>query len=227
MESFQKQVQIKSLATFSIYRKSAMKETDLNGIARLVESALPRFMRGDISAEVILSEEDIKIMADIALMQKALINLVKNAMDAMPNGGMFSLNTRRANFEVESLLNGFNSIAGPCAFVSLADTGVGIDAKTKERIFEPFFTTKTGNGKGLGLPIAYHIIKEHGGSMKVESTPGQGTVISLYLPLAKPERVNMIPIPLGAPCGKAHKQLLDFNFPAVCECTTGRSGRGF
>lgn len=139
---------------------------------------------------------------------------------------MFSPNASRVNFEVESLLDGFNSVAGPCAFVSFAATGVGIDAKTKERIFEPFFITKTGNGKGRGLPIAYHIIKEHGGSMKVESTPGQGPVMSLYLPLAKPERVNMIPISLGAPCGKAHKQLPDFISTAIRECTAGGSGRG-
>ena len=225
-QSFQKQIQIKSLPVFSICRKFTLKETDLNEVVRMVEGMLPQYVNGNIGAKVTLSEEDLKIMADIALMQQALINLVKNAVDAMPNGGTFSLNTSRVNFEDESRLNGFNSIAGPCAFVSLADTGVGIDAKTKERIFEPFFTTKTGNGKGLGLPIAYHIIKEHGGSMKVESTPGQGTVISLYLPLAKPERVSMIPIPLGSLCGKAHKQLLDFNSPAVCECT-GRSGRGF
>ena len=88
---------------------------------------------------------------------------------------------------------------GPCAFISLADTGIGIDDKIKERIFEPFFTTKTGTSKGLGLPMAYHIIKQHGGSMKVESTPGQGTAVTVYLPLTRPEMVNMVPIPLPGP----------------------------
>jgi two-component system, cell cycle sensor histidine kinase and response regulator CckA len=66
-------------------------------------------------------------------------------------------------------------------------------------LWQPFFTTKTGNGKGLGLPTAYRIIKEHGGSMKVESTPGQGTAVNVYLPLTKPEIVTMLPIPLPAP----------------------------
>jgi two-component system cell cycle sensor histidine kinase/response regulator CckA len=193
MNYFQKQAPILLLPAFSIYRKPAMKESDLNGIARLVESALPRFMRGNIGAEVTLAEEDLKIMADTALMQLALTNLVKNAVDAMPDGGLLSLNTRRVRFEGESLFAG-----GPCALLSLTDTGIGIDEKSKERIFEPFFTTKTGSGAGLGLPIAYHIIKEHGGSMNVESIPGQGTTINVYLPLAKREVVNMIPIPLQA-----------------------------
>jgi signal transduction histidine kinase len=207
MESFQKQVQIKSLPTFSIYRKFRLKERDLNEVVRMVEGILPQYTHGNIGAKVTLSEEDLKIMADIALMQQALINLVKNAVDAMPNGGTFSLNTSRVNFEDESLLDGFNFIAGSCAFVSLADTGVGIDEKIKEKIFEPLYTTKTGNGKGLGLPIAYHIIKEHGGIMKVESTPGQGTAINVYLPLARPEMVHMIPIPLPTPCAGIYNDI--------------------
>ena len=214
MESFQKQAPNLLLPAFSIYRKSAMKEADLNDIARLVESALPRFMRGDMSAEVTLSEEDLKIMADTALMQLALTNFVKNAVDAMPNGGLLSLDTRRVRLGGESLFDRFNFVGGSCALFSLADTGIGIDEKTRERIFEPFFTTKTGSGAGLGLPIAYHIIKEHGGSINVGSTPGQGTTINVYLPLAKGEMVSMMPIPLQAQYGKAYKQLLDFNSPA-------------
>ena len=214
MNYFQKQAPTLLLPAFSIYRKSAMKEADLNGIARLVESALPRFMRGDISAEVTLSEEYLKIMADTALMQLALTNLVKNAVEAMPNGGLLSLDTRRVHFGGESLFDRFNFVGGSCALFSVADTGIGIDEKTKERIFEPFFTTKTGSGAGLGLPIAYHIIKEHGGSINVGSTPGQGTTINVYLPLAKGAMVNMMPIPLQAQYGKAYEQLLDFNSPA-------------
>jgi signal transduction histidine kinase len=198
VESFEKQVRIKSLPAFSIYQKFRLKQTDLNEVARTVEGVLPQYIHGNIGAKVILSEKDLTIMADIALMREALINLVENAMDAMPDGGMFSLNTSRVNFENRSIPEGKHDNFGECAFISLADTGIGIDEKIKERIFEPFFTTKTGNGKGLGLPIAYHIIKEHGGSMKVESTPGQGTTINVYLPLAKPEIVNTIPIPLPA-----------------------------
>jgi two-component system, cell cycle sensor histidine kinase and response regulator CckA len=197
MGSFQTQVQIKSLPAFNVHREFRLKETDLNDIVRTVEGVLPQYMRGDIGTKVTLSEKDLRIMADTVLMQEALVHLVKNAIDAMPEGGTFSLNTNRVNFE--NAVPGYSDCdLGPCAFISLADTGIGIDEKTKERIFEPFFTTK-GKSKGLGLPIAYRIIKEHGGSMKVESTPGQGTAITVYLPLTRPEIVNMVPIPLPGP----------------------------
>jgi two-component system, cell cycle sensor histidine kinase and response regulator CckA len=195
MESFQTQVPIKSLPAFSVHREFRFKETDLNDIVRTVEGVVPQYMRGDIGAKVTLSEKDLRIMADTVLMQEALVHLVKNAIDAMPDGGTFSLNTNRVNFENATPGHSDDNF-GPCAFISLADTGIGIDEKTKERIFEPFFTTKAGNSKGLGLPIAYRIIKEHGGSMKVESTPGQGTAVTVYLPLTRPEIVNMVPIPL-------------------------------
>jgi two-component system, cell cycle sensor histidine kinase and response regulator CckA len=204
MESLQRQARAKSLPAFSLYRKSVLKETDLNEIARMLEGVLPQYMRANIGARVALSEEALTIMADTALMQQALINLVKNAVEAMPDGGMLSLRTGRVHFQGESLPDGLNSAGGSCAFLSFADTGIGIDEKIKERIFEPLFTTKADGGKGLGLPTAYHIIKEHGGSMKVESTPGHGTVIHIYMPLSKPETVNMIPIPLPAQYDRPH-----------------------
>jgi signal transduction histidine kinase len=201
MESFPKQPRIKGLPSFSIYRNLRLKETDLNEVVRTVEGMLPQYMHGNIGVKIALSEKNLKIMADKALMQEALINLVKNAMDAMPGGGIFSLNTSQVNFENRSVPEGSNDNYGMCAFISFADTGIGIDEMNSEMVFGPFFTTKIGHGRGLGLPIACHIIKEHGGTMKVESRPGHGTAINVYLPLAWPEIVNMIPIPLPAPSG--------------------------
>lgn len=198
MESFQTQVQITNLPAFSVNREFRLKETDLNDIVKGVEGMLPQYMRGDIGAAVTLSEKDLRIMADTLLMQEALIHLVKNAIDAMPDGGTISLNTNRVNFENVAPGDSDDNF-GPCAFISLADTGIGIDERIKERIFEPFFTTKRGTARGLGLPIAYRIIKEHGGSMKVESTSGQGTAITIYLPLTRPEIVDMVPVPLPGP----------------------------
>ena len=116
-------------------------------------------------------------------------------------GGIFSLNTSQVNFENQSVPEGNNDNDGMCAFISFADTGIGIDEIAGEAVPGPFSSTKTGHGRGLGLPIACHIIKEHGGTMKVESTPGRGTAINVYLPLTWPEIVNMIPIPLPAPSG--------------------------
>jgi signal transduction histidine kinase len=203
MESFQKRFQIKSLTDFSFDKRARLRETDLNEVVKTVERVLPQYVNEDIDVTVTLLEKNLKIMADMALMKEALTHLIKNAMDAMPGGGKFSLSTNQVNFEIESLLDGDNPIVGACVFVSLADTGLGIDKKIKERIFEPFFTTKT-NGNGLGLPIAYRIIKQHQGSIKVDSRVGQGTEVNIYLPLTKPEIVNMMTIPLGPSCGKIH-----------------------
>jgi signal transduction histidine kinase len=193
--SFQKQPHIKILPAFSINGKLKMRETDLNEIARIVEDLLSPYVNGDINVTITLLEKNLKIMADMALMKEALTHLVKNAMEAIPGGGKFTLSTNQLNFEVESLLDGDNSIIGACAFISLADTDIGIDEKIKEKIFEPFFTTKT-NSKGLGLPIAYRIVKQHQGKFKVGSKVGQGTEVNIYLPLTKPEIVNMMTIPV-------------------------------
>jgi two-component system, cell cycle sensor histidine kinase and response regulator CckA len=195
MESLQTETRIKSLPAFSVRREFRFKETDLNQVVRTVEAVLPQYMGGDICTKVTLSEKDLSIMADTILMQEALLHLARNAIEAMPDGGAFSLHTRRLNFENNGSEDS-DTVFGPCALISLSDTGIGIDEKTKERIFEPFFTTKTGNSKGLGLPVAYRIIKEHGGTMKVESTPGQGTAITIYFPLIRPEIASMAPIPL-------------------------------
>ena len=201
MESFQKRFQIKSLTDFSFGKRDRLRETDLNEVVKTVERVLPQYVNEDIDVTVTLLEKNLKIMADMALMKEALTHLIKNAMDAMPGGGKFSLSINQVNFEIESLLDDDKPVLGACAFVSLADTGVGIDEKIKEKIFEPFFTTKT-NGNGLGLPIAYRIIKQHQGSIKVDSRVGQGTEVNIYLPLTKPEIVNMMTIPLGPSCGK-------------------------
>ena len=203
IESFQKQPQVKILPAFSFDPRLRLRKMDLNEVVRTVESVLPQYVNGDIDVIVTLLGKNMQIMADMALMKEALTHLIKNAMDAMPDGGKFLLSTNQINFEIGSLLDGDNSTVGACAFIRLTDTGVGIDEKIKEKIFEPFFTTKT-NGKGLGLPIAYRIIKQHQGRINIESQVGQGTEVNIYLPLTKPEMVNMISIPLGASSGGIH-----------------------
>jgi signal transduction histidine kinase len=203
IRSFEKQPHIKILPAFSVSERLRLREMDLNEIARMVEGLLPQYVNRDIDVTITLLEKNLKIMADMVLMKEALTHLIKNAMDAMPDGGKFSLSTNQVNFEIKSLLDGDNSIVGACAFIGLTDTGVGIDDKIKAKMFEPFFTTKT-NGKGLGLPIAYRIIKQHQGKLNVESQAGQGTEVNIYLPLTKPEIVNMMSIPLGMSSGRIH-----------------------
>ncbi|MGD0536492.1 MAG: ATP-binding protein [Verrucomicrobiota bacterium] len=104
---------------------------------------------------------------DPGQIKQALVNLVKNSMQAMTRGGVLTLETGRL---------------GDSVWVSIADTGVGIPRDQLKRLFEPFFTTKK-TGTGLGLMIVYRILREHGGHIDVESRPGEGTTFRLWLPL--------------------------------------------
>jgi len=203
IENFQIQPQITILPAFSIDGSLKLRETDLSEVVRTVEDVLPQYVNGGIDVTITLLEKNLKLMADMAHMRETLTHLIKNALDAVPGSGRFSLTVNQVNYEIESLLNGDNSIIGACAFICLTDINRGIDEKIKEKIFEPFFTTKT-DGNGLALAVAYRIIKQHHGRIKAESQAGQGTEVNVYLPLTKPEIASMMSIPLGVSCGRIH-----------------------
>ncbi len=127
-------------------------------------------------------------------LRQILLNLVLNARDAMPQGGKIELITRAAEFpsrfsaEVSSEFNH----AGPCAprqgiSLLVKDNGCGMDANSRARLFEPFFTTKKlGEGTGLGLVTVQRVVAELGGVIQVESEPGRGTSIEVFLPAIEP-----------------------------------------
>jgi nitrogen fixation/metabolism regulation signal transduction histidine kinase len=199
--SLQHQPQIKILPAFDIDRRLKLRETDLNEITNMVRELLPQNVNWDIDITITLLEKNLKIMADMALMQEGLTHLIKNTMDGLPVGGNFALNTNRVSCEVESLLDGFNSIVGSCAFIYLADAGAGIDEKIEARVCETSFTLTTDSGKSLGLPITYRIIKGANRCTKGGNLRGQGEA-NIYLPLTKQEILNMMTIPLGVSCGR-------------------------
>ena len=195
--SLQKQPQINIVPAFSVNERLRLREADIDDVVKTVRGVLPQHVDGDIDVTITLLEKNLKIMADMALMKEALTHLVRNAM---PGYGKLSLTINQVNFEMESLLNGDDSIIGACAFISLAAVGtyLRVDEKIKEKILEPFFTTKT-DSNGLVLAIAYRIIKQHHGHgrIKVKSRVGKGTEVNIYLPLTKLEMVNMMSIPAG------------------------------
>lgn len=108
-------------------------------------------------------------MGDSQHIEQVIINLVLNAIDAMPRGGLLKIST---------------SLKNSSAIVEIKDTGEGISPENIDKIFDPFFTTKEpGKGTGLGLSVSYNIIKEHGGNISVESEVNGGTKFTIAIPL--------------------------------------------
>jgi signal transduction histidine kinase/CheY-like chemotaxis protein len=107
------------------------------------------------------------VLGDAAELREAMTNLILNAMDAMPEGGLLTLSTTLVDERIE---------------VAVADTGVGMPPEVRDKIFDPFFTTKGPQGTGLGLSMTYGIVSRHGGSIAVDSTPGRGSTFRLSLP---------------------------------------------
>jgi PAS domain S-box-containing protein len=129
------------------------------------------------------------VEADQGQIEQVLMGIYLNAWQAMPGGGTLTLEARNIILE-EGERFPFEAPPGSYVRVSIRDTGVGIDEKTRQRIFEPFFTTKEmGRGAGLGLASAYGIIKGHGGFIGVASKVGEGTTFDLYLPASRKKAV--------------------------------------
>ena len=124
------------------------------------------------------------VRADKRQLEQVIMNLVVNARDAMPEGGTIRIGTEAITLKEDLHRDRAVVPAGDYALIRVGDTGVGIPPDRLQKIFEPFYTTKRlGEGTGLGLSTAYGIIKQSGGFIFVDSTPGEGTVFQLYLPI--------------------------------------------
>ncbi len=146
-----------------------------------------RRFRADITLELKLKQNLPIIKGDVALMEQCTLNLILNAIDAMPEGGTLEIETELVN--IDSNFDkpvGPDLKEGPYIRVTFRDTGIGIPSDKIDRIFDPFFTTKgPDKGTGLGLAMVYGIIKEHGGYINVESELGKGTTFEIYLPASQ------------------------------------------
>jgi two-component system cell cycle sensor histidine kinase/response regulator CckA len=129
-----------------------------------------------------------EIECDREQLTQVLIDIAQNAIEAMPNGGTLSIRTASGYYDKDKITEpGFNP--GEYVHISISDTGIGMNDDVLKHIFEPFFTTKRALGKsGLGLSMAYGVIKNHGGFITVSSTLGQGTTFNIFLPVLRKER---------------------------------------
>lgn len=161
------------------------KVVDLNEVVGGMETMLRRLIGENLELETALAAVPSLVRADVVQIQQALLNLVINARDAMPNGGRVTITTDNAE---ESF--GSQREIIPVVTLSVSDTGQGMDEATLSRIFEPFFTTKEiGKGSGLGLATVDGIVAQSGGRIRVESALGQGTTFTILLPLTENENV--------------------------------------
>ena len=196
------------LLGFARRGKYLVKTTDLNEVIEK-SSALFARTKKEIQVHTVFHDEIWAVEVDRGQIEQALLNLYVNAWQAMPAGGDIYLKTRNVMLD-SSYVKPFKVEHGKYVEISVTDTGVGIDRKTRERIFEPFFTTKEmGRGTGLGLASVYGIIKNHSGYIDVHSEKEKGTTFTIYLPASEKEAVREKTVPTAMLKGTGTIILID------------------
>jgi two-component system cell cycle sensor histidine kinase/response regulator CckA len=156
---------------------------DLDQIVSGLEKMLRRLIGEDIELVTPRANDLGKIVIDPGQMEQVILNLVVNARDAMPDGGMLTIQTSNVELDVTQAAELPGLGVGAHVLLTVSDTGIGMDEATQVRIFEPFFTTKgPGQGTGLGLATVYGIVKNSGGVIETKSKLGYGATFRIYFP---------------------------------------------
>ncbi|HEU4709679.1 MAG TPA: PAS domain S-box protein [Methylophilaceae bacterium] len=168
------------LLSFARQQPLAAEKHSVNKLIEGFEDILRRACSSLVRFDIRLGRGIKPMLVDAPRFESALLNLVVNACDAMPQGGIITLTTENVRLKENEV---GHLAAGDYVRISIRDTGIGMPPATRARAFEPFYTTKeVGKGTGLGLSQVYGFIVQSGGDVELESTVGKGTTVSLYLP---------------------------------------------
>ena len=180
----------RQLLTFSRQQVPHTRVIEVNELVEDLEMMLARLIGVTVVFETEFEPDLPPVEADSGQLEQVVVNLVVNARDAMPTGGKITMRTSTRRLDAG---NTWGLEPGDYVAISVSDTGIGMDEATRIRVFEPFFTTKEiGQGTGLGLFTTYAIVEHAGGSVRVDSAPGDGTTFEVLLP-----RSLRPPVPVG------------------------------
>jgi len=154
---------------------------DLKTIVAEAAKMLERLIGEDIALDIVPVQQIGMVKADRGQIERVILNLAVNARDAMPQGGTIKIEIEDVELDETNSALGCTIAPGSYVMLKVTDTGCGMDAELQSHIFEPFFTTK-GQGTGLGLATVYGVVKQSGGEIAVESSPGKGATFRIYLP---------------------------------------------
>ena len=175
---------------------------NLNELVENLRKMLHRLIGEDIELRTSLAADLGSVKADPGQFDQVIVNLVVNARDAMPDGGDLTITTANVELDTAYCQRHPDLKPGNYVLLSVGDTGQGMPPEVKRRLFEPFFTTKPkGRGTGLGLAVIFGVVKQAGGTIEVDSEPGQGTTFKIHLPrseepavkLARPNAPSVVP----------------------------------
>ena len=177
---------INRMLAFSLRQTLLPRVIEADKLVVGMEDMLRRTLGPEIELDLRLGRCRWRVSCDPAQLESALLNLAINARDAMPRGGVLGIATADRKLAADQLTDP-DARPGDYVEIDVTDNGLGMSRDVLSRVFEPFFTTKpTGQGTGLGLPQIYGFVKQSGGFVRIESSPGQGTSVRIYLPGHEP-----------------------------------------
>lgn len=208
------------LLAYSRKKSNPSTPVDLNQLILKVQELFGQVIGESIQQTLTLAPEKLVVLADPSQLEQVLVNLATNARDAMPQGGVLAMSTEQTRIDRTFCQTHGYGEPGDYALIRVEDTGIGIPEEIRQKIFDPFFTTKdTGKGTGLGLAMAWGIVKQHKGYILVRDNRERGSCFEIYLPLTDQPLPEAFDLPGADLPGGKEILLLVEDDPMVREST--------